>query len=839
MTSSYFVAPQRIGEILYEKAEARRQRYANRRDSLGGTSSYRLTTGGSVMTNIFPARQPRSGRVMKTVAPSSKIVSHPSTRPLSAVQSKHVQNPALVINPDKRILRDSLQSARSVNQQTIDLTVRGKKAPCTSEYSKPTASSIRKSLVQESVACHEPEIAKIAPVVLTSAEPMILEAPDSRESFERRDSLALSPSLIPYSPAPVHDLTLSPEQERQLESVVSQRKREKILLLEIDASVTSEKECSGTSTEVSFANLDENNYVHTNEPSAGASANKGQDISPFNTVSVPINSRDYTSIKDRYMRSLYSTNLQQQKMPRNRYIQGLSHIASEQKSNFSSKNFLANGAQNSRELQLDIDAYRQFCKQLVILAAEQQKIKQGLSSKISEQDDYPELNLSHEDTQRLRNMGYDIPTFCRKLLTMSSKELSNMEAEFERELNSLHKNGTVLGEQRLNHEKIKEDLKKLSKDVDIPKMRPNSANSVALSTSDVKCLIYEQQTNSLLKYSPYKTNTAQADSKLPKRKTPKVTGRQRNIKFDPSLVQCAEKKQEEYNKVQSDLYLNKLYVKSLINEHLAELGNIERIDESGRLVQSKPLMSIRSMQTLKKIPDSMVLSTASTVPVEKQSNAPSRIVATIPKVMNSKVEQETVDEVVQLKEVTPSISSESSSEYYELRKTFRSAGDHYLITSSGHYDVDAPIKEEGKPYRYKPIVVTQDEVEAYIQEQEIAKQCRTEKCNNNGNSGFHHQSDKPVIRRNVLDGNLEIFYRYSDTDSRTLNQKQADFIRNKAPVNYKDVVNYFDIFSKSNPASKPIKCAICGKIEYGTSSNEDNDTHCMSCRQVLALGRRS
>lgn len=791
------------------------------------------------MTNIFPARQPRGGGSIKTVAQSGRVAGQTSMRPLSAVQSKHVQKSAPVANSDKRAARGSLQSARSFNQPAIDLTVRGKRAPCTSEYSKLMASSIRKSILQESAVYPVPEVSTVAPAIVASTEPLIAEAPDSRESLEHRDSLALSPSLVPYSPAPAADLPMSPGQEDQPEIVVPRRKRARIQPLEIDVSDTSEKECSGATAEVSFVGPNEDDCAHLDEPSAGVSANRGRDMSHPNTVSVPVNSRDCTSTKDRYMRSLYSTNLQQQKLPKNRYTQGLSHIASQQKSHFSSKSFLANGAQNSREMQLDIDAYRQFCKQLVILAAEQQRIKQGLDNKMGDQEDYPELNLSHEDTQRLRNMGYDVPTFCRKLLAMSSKELSNIETEFEKELSNLRNNGALSGERRLNHEKIKEDLKQLNKDVEIPKMRPNSANSAALSSSDVKGIIYEQQTNSLLKYSPHQPNTTQSASKLPCRKTPKVTGRQRNIRFDPSLVQHAEKKQEEYNKVQSDLYLNKLYVKSLIDEQLAELGNIERIDESGRLVQSKPLMSIRSMQTLKKLPDSMALSTASTVPVEKQSSAPSRIVATIPKITNSKVDQEILDEVVHLKEVTPSVSSESSGEYCELRKTFRSAGDHYLMTSSGHYDVDAPIKEEGKPYKYKPIVVTQDEVEACIQEQEIAKQLRIEKHTKSENENLYLQSANPVTRRDVLDGNLEILYRHQDTDSRTLNQEQANFIRNKAPVNYKDVVNYFDIFSKASSASRPIKCALCGKIEYGVSGSADEAPHCMSCKQVLALGKRS
>ncbi|KWX11653.1 hypothetical protein QR46_4384 [Giardia duodenalis assemblage B] len=835
MASSYFVAPQRIGEILYEKAEARRQRYANRRDSLGGTSSYRLGTSGSMMTNIFPARRPRGERSTKVVAQSGEVPSQSLVRPLSAVQSKQLQNTAPAFSSDKHTARSFLRSARALDHQAIDLTVRGTRAPRITDHSKLMTSSLKRSAPKEPLDCAGPEVSAAAPIMTVPTEPLVMQEPSFQESPDRRDSLALSPSLIPYSPAPAADLPISPRQMDHQETVVPQRKKTRILPLKTGTDDTSEKECSGSTAEVSFVDPNDNGHSSPDEASTRALIHKDQDISHPNPFLVPANSRDYASMKDRYMRSLYSTNLQQQKLPKSRYTQGRSHIASQQKTQFSSKSFLANGAQNSREMQLDIEAYRQFCKQLVILAAEQQKLKQGLASKVDDRENYPDLNLTHEDAQRLKSMGYDIPTFCKKLLTMSTKELSNIEAEFERELSNLRNNGNLLGERQFNRERIQSDLKQLNKDVEIPRMRPNSANSISLSMSDVKGLIYERQTNSLLKYSPYEPSRTQPNPKVTKRKTPKVTG----IRFDPALIQQAEKKQEEYNKIQSDLYLNKLYIKSLIDEQLTELGNIERIDESRRLVQSKPLMSIRSMPTLKRLPDSMVLSTASVIPVEKQSNVPSRIVTTIPQVTNSKTDRELPDDAVYLKEVTPSISSESSNEYCELRKTFRSAGDHYLMTSSGHYDVDAPIKETGKPYRYKPIVVTQEEVEACIREQEIAKQCSAEKDTARKKEGPCLHLTKPVTRRDVLDGNLEILYRHSGTDPMLSDQKQADFIRNKAPVNYRDVANYFEILSKAGPTSKPIKCALCGKIEYSVSDNADEDPHCMSCRQVLALGRRS
>lgn len=838
MASSYFVAPQRIGEILYEKAEARRQRYANRRDSLGGTSSYRPGTSGSVMTNIFPARQPRSGKSAKITVQPSRVAGQSSVRPLSAAQSKQFQSAALTFSSDKHMAKDSLQTSRSFGPEAIDLTVRGRRAPCAAEHSKVTASSLRKGDSKELTVYVDPDGPAMAPVAILPTEPLALQAPDSRESLDRRDSLALSPSLVPYSPAPGADLPTFPRPEDQSETIMPQQRNKRIRPLKMDASDTSEKECSET-TDISFASSIKDSRNHPNRSSAKTPASKGQDISHCNTIPVPANSRHCTGTKDRCMRPLYSTNLQQQKLPRSRYTQGLLHITSQQKSQFNSKGFLINSAQNDREMQLDIKAYRKFCKQLVILAAEQQKLKQGLTSKTDNQDDYPDLNLTHEDMQRLKNMGYDVSTFCKKLLTMSTKELTNIETEFEKELVNLRNNGLFSGERQLNHEKIQEDLKQLGKDVEIPKMRPNSANSVGLSTNDMRSLIYEQQTNALLKHSPYQYNQTQPHSKTVKAKTQSTTGKQRNIRFDPALIQHVERKQEEYNRVQSDLYLNKLYIKSLIDEQLAELGNIERIDESGRLVQSKPLMSIRSVQAMKKLPDSMVLSSASIIHTEKQPSIPSRIVAAIPQVTNSKAEKEVSNEVAQLKEVTPSISSESSSECCELRKTFRSAGDHYLMTSSGHYDVDAPIKEEGKPYRYKPIVVTQDEVEAHIREQELTKQCLTEKHIARENELPCSQQIKPVTRRHVLDGNLEVLYRHPSTDSGFLEQNQANFLRNKTPANYKDVVNYFDILSKAKSASRPIKCALCGKVEYSVSSDVDEATHCMSCKQVLALGRRS
>ncbi|EFO61083.1 Hypothetical protein GLP15_2731 [Giardia lamblia P15] len=838
MASSYFVAPQRIGEILYEKAEARRQRYANRRDSLGGTSSYRPGTSGSVMTNIFPTRQPRGGKSAKMMVQSGRVAGQSSARPLSAVQSKHFQNAALAFNSDRHVAKDSLQTSRSFGPEAIDLTVRGRKAPCTTDHSKVGASSLRKGDSKELTSYIDPDTPAMAPAAVLPTEPLALQAPDSRESLDRRDSLALSPSLVPYSPAPVPDLPIFPRQEGQSETTVPQQRNKRVQPLKMDATDTSEKECSET-TDISFAGSNSNSCSHPDKSSAKAPISRGQDMSHCNTIPVPANSKDCTSTKDRYMRPLYSANLQQQKLPRSRYTQGLLHITSQQKSHFSSKSFLTNGAQSDREMQLDIEAYRQFCKQLVILATEQRKLKQGLTSKVDDQDGYPELNLTHEDMRRLKNMGYNVSTFCKKLLTMSTEELTNIEAEFERELVNLRKNGLLSGERRINHEKIQADLKQLNKDVEIPKMRPNSANSVGLSTSDVRSLVYERQTNMLLKYSPRHYNQTQSHSKTVKTKTQNAAGGRRNIRFDPSLIQYAERKQEEYNRVQSDLYLNKLYIKSLIDEQLAELGSIERIDKSGRLVQSKPLMSIRSVQAMKRLPESMVLSSASITPMEKQSNIPSRIVAAIPQVTDPKAEREISDEVAQLKEVTPSISSESSSECCELRKTFRSAGDHYLMTSSGHYDVDAPIKEEGKPYRYKPIVVTQDEVEARIREQEITRQYLAEKYLAEENELPCSQQAKPVTRKHVLDGNLEILYRHPSSDSRFLEQNQANFIRNRTPANYKDVVNYFDILSRAKPASRPIKCALCGKLEYSVSGDADEATHCMSCKQVLALGKCS
>lgn len=193
------------------------------------------------------------------------------------------------------------QTSRSFGPEAIDLTVRGRRAPCAAEHSKVTASSLRKGDSKELTVYVDPDRPAMAPVAILPTEPLALQAPDSRESLDRRDSLALSPSLVPYSPAPGADLPTFPRPEDQSETIMPQQRNKRIRPLKMDASDTSEKECSET-TDISFASSIKDSRNHPDRSSAKTPASKGQDTSHCNTIPVPANSRDCTGTKDRCMR---------------------------------------------------------------------------------------------------------------------------------------------------------------------------------------------------------------------------------------------------------------------------------------------------------------------------------------------------------------------------------------------------------------------------------------------------------------------------------------------------------------------------------------------------------
>lgn len=308
------VSSPQLGELLYSWGEARRLQRANRRNALGGTAAYRIGSTETMVNNIFPARHSRtSGRRR-----SEKGQRRPPGERSSA--------------PDPLAV-----AGRPLSQQAT---------------SEPPS--------QPSIPI---EIASSPAGSLASHAPLLVAAV---QTPGRRDSLALSPSVGPHSPA----ACISAPRRAVLRASPS--------LPSTDLHARSFK--GGGSLSLRSSNSRDEEDSTTPPP----------ELVPDRRFTAPTKSRELMN-------------------DRHGYRLGSLHFAAQQTSQFKTETFHARDVRRDLLMTADDDLYRCFCTRLIELARH--------SSKDSHISQAP---LSDEE---LLDLGYTVATLRQELEGLTTDEL--------------------------------------------------------------------------------------------------------------------------------------------------------------------------------------------------------------------------------------------------------------------------------------------------------------------------------------------------------------------------------------------------------------------------------